>query len=351
MNVLVCGYYGFNNLGDELILKSITAELKARKPDINITVLSTLRKDTSLIKEVLYVNRWNPFTIINAVKLSDAVLLGGGGLFQDSTSSFSLYYYLFIVLFSKLFGKKVFVYAVNINKLSGLNKILAVFALKKSDVITVRDNLSLEILKSWGVQEPGVVLTADPVFLSEKLLKEKRKDKPEIAFVLRGIEKNDKLKNNFADLADRLSTELSAKIIIIPFHFDKDIAFANDIFKAIKSSNKILFEWKKSEDIYELYSSLDLVVCQRLHGLILAALYAVPFIAVSNDLKIKGFVDEIDETLFFSEKYFNFDKICSKSLSLYKQNKEFKEKIKRKLPVLKKRALIAPELFIQLIAK
>ena len=351
MNVLICGYYGFNNLGDELILKSITAELKSRKPDIKITVLSTLRKDTSALKEVLYVNRWNPFKIINAVKLSDVVLMGGGGLFQDSTSSLSLYYYLFIVFFSKLFCKKVFIYAVNINMLSGLNRMLAVFALKKSDCITVRDNLSLEIFKNWGVKEDRVELTADPVFLSEKVTTKKRKDKPEIAFVLRGVEKNDKLKKKFCELADRLSAELSARIIIIPFHFDKDIDFASSVFKAIKAEDKILFEWKRGEDVYELYSSLDLVVCQRLHGLILAALYAVPFIAVSDDLKIKGFVDEIDETLFFSEKYIDLEKIFNKSASLYKQNNEFKKEMEIKLPILKKRALIAPELFMRLIAK
>ena len=39
-NILISGYYGFNNIGDESILRTVIDNLREKLPDVDITVLS-----------------------------------------------------------------------------------------------------------------------------------------------------------------------------------------------------------------------------------------------------------------------------------------------------------------------
>ena len=166
MNLLISGYYCFNNLGDEFILISIISELHLKNKDISITVLSANPAKTASLYKVNSINRWNPYKIIKEITRSQVIVLGGGGLFQDMTSSLSLYYYLLVMFLAKLFSKKLFVYSVNINELAYFNRLLASFMLKKADMITVREKRSLQVLEKLGINPQKAELTADPVFLN-----------------------------------------------------------------------------------------------------------------------------------------------------------------------------------------
>ena len=46
-NILISGYYGFNNIGDESILRTVIDNLREKLPDIDITVLSQDPAQTS----------------------------------------------------------------------------------------------------------------------------------------------------------------------------------------------------------------------------------------------------------------------------------------------------------------
>ena len=41
--ILISGYYGFNNIGDESILRTVIDNLREKLADIDITVLSRTR--------------------------------------------------------------------------------------------------------------------------------------------------------------------------------------------------------------------------------------------------------------------------------------------------------------------
>jgi len=50
MKLVISGYYGFNNVGDEAILYAIVQTLKKQRPDIQITVLSNNPGQTALFR-------------------------------------------------------------------------------------------------------------------------------------------------------------------------------------------------------------------------------------------------------------------------------------------------------------
>jgi tripartite ATP-independent transporter DctM subunit len=56
----------------------------------------------------------SPLAIARAVRRCDMLISGGGSLLQDVTSSKSLHYYLAIIRFAQLLGKKVFIYSQGI---------------------------------------------------------------------------------------------------------------------------------------------------------------------------------------------------------------------------------------------
>ena len=113
-NILISGYYGFDNIGDESILRTLVTSLRERIPDCSLTVLSHDPAATREKYGVEAVERMSPLAIARAVRRCDMLISGGGSLLQDVTSSKSLHYYLAIIRFAQLLGKKVFIYSQGI---------------------------------------------------------------------------------------------------------------------------------------------------------------------------------------------------------------------------------------------
>ena len=96
-NILISGYYGFNNIGDESILRTVIDNLREKLPQVDITVLSQSPAQTAEKYGVKAAARMNPWAILRSVRRCDMLLSGGGSLLQDATSGRSILYYLFIL--------------------------------------------------------------------------------------------------------------------------------------------------------------------------------------------------------------------------------------------------------------
>ena len=96
--ILISGYYGFKNSGDDALLQAIINGLDERGYKDNITVLSAMPADTAKAYGVRAVNRINVFSIIKHMKKAALLISGGGTLLQDGTSTKSLVYYISIII-------------------------------------------------------------------------------------------------------------------------------------------------------------------------------------------------------------------------------------------------------------
>ena len=105
--ILISGYYGFSNAGDEAMLTAIIEALRAERQDVEITVMSGKPEITAEKHGVNSIHRFNPLQIFKAMLSADLLLSGGGSLLQDVTSKRSILYYLSILLMAKLLGKMV----------------------------------------------------------------------------------------------------------------------------------------------------------------------------------------------------------------------------------------------------
>ena len=84
--IVISGYYGFNNIGDESILKAVVDNLRDRIEDIDITVLSQNPESTREKFGVKAVDRMSVAQIVKSIARSDLLISGGGSLLQDVDS-------------------------------------------------------------------------------------------------------------------------------------------------------------------------------------------------------------------------------------------------------------------------
>lgn len=296
-DIIISGYYGFTNAGDELILEAIIADLRFYNPDVKITVLSAKPWETCIKHNVHSVNRWNIFSVVGEIANCEMLLSGSGGLFQDTTGTLSLWYYLLIILTAKIFGKTVFVYAAGIGEIKyAFNRFLIKNCFNNVDFITVRTEQDNKLLKSFGVNTE-ITVTADPVFSLKLSSSEKRRtEKQCVGIILRKTKNFRKDIKIFSELSDLIVKNLKSEVILIPFQLSKDIKLLNIIKNNMKSEGTI-FLWNDTEKLLELLSQLDIIVSMRLHGLILAAKYKIPFVAVPRYSKIKNFLQMIGESV------------------------------------------------------
>src|SRR2546426_4023808 len=99
--VVLSGYYGFNNLGDEAVLAATVDALRARRPDVEIAVLSGTPRETGRAFAVEGVPRGRMRDLVRVLRRSDLFLTGGGSLFQDVTSWRSPWYYLGVLALAR----------------------------------------------------------------------------------------------------------------------------------------------------------------------------------------------------------------------------------------------------------
>ncbi|MFD0673689.1 polysaccharide pyruvyl transferase family protein [Cohnella sp. GCM10027633] len=166
--IVLSGYYGFHNSGDEAVLKSILTALDeagtAAGLKIEPIVLSGDPEWTRRHYGVEAVPRMDLREVRRALKNSDGLISGGGSLLQDATGMGSIPYYLGIMAIARWCGKPTFVYAQGIGPVN--RKLFQPFiarAFKKAAYVSVRDEESALLLRRYGVPEAKVEVVPDPV--------------------------------------------------------------------------------------------------------------------------------------------------------------------------------------------
>jgi polysaccharide pyruvyl transferase CsaB len=188
-DVILSGYYGYANSGDDALQEVVIKALRKEKEDISILVLSKKPQESINNHNVYAINRSNIFAIQKYMKMGRVFIYGGGSLIQDVTSTQSLIYYTFLLRLARYFGLKLMVYGNGIGPMTKeRNKPMARKALEICDYISLRDPQSLDDLRNLGVTNHNVHVSVDPVFSLDM------KRGPDIDGILgsEGIDKNGK---------------------------------------------------------------------------------------------------------------------------------------------------------------
>lgn len=166
--IVISGYYGFRNSGDEAVLKSILlalrAEGEAQGVEIDPVVLSGDPAWTAEMYGVKAAHRMKPLELLRVIAGCDGLISGGGSLLQDVTGGKTIPYYTGIIKLAQLLGKPVFIYAQGIGpvlnrRMDGLIR----HVMARSAYVSVRDDESAALLSRMGVPHERIDVVPDPV--------------------------------------------------------------------------------------------------------------------------------------------------------------------------------------------
>ena len=289
--ILISGYYGFDNFGDDAILHVMVSELKKHLNNPKITVISNNPAKIKRIYDVDSIHRFNSKEIINKMKEYDVFISGGGSLLQDVTSCRSFLYYLSLIFLAKYLGKKTIIFAQGIGPISTiLARFLTSLVLKKVDLITVRDKESQNYLKKLGVDS---ILATDPAWCLEISTEEKllKVDKINIGVQLR--EWKTLTNKNLNVVANILSEKFNDEkncINLISLQDTHDLEIMqrlkNILLKKDLQSEVRIYSGLSINQSINILGNLDYLIGMRFHACLISANFNVPTLALSYDPKV-----------------------------------------------------------------
>lgn len=309
--VLIAGYYGHGNAGDEAMLAAIVSALRSLEPGLGITVLSSRPEATAADHDVQAAPRLDVPSMLKAIWAADLVLIGGGSLLQDVTSRRSMVYYLGIAQIARWLGKRVMLFANGIGpvRTTSGRLLMRLFA-NGIDLITVRDRPSLEELSRLGVTRPRVELSADPALLlplpaagtgeavlrAEGLWPEELRRQPLLGLSVRTWKGSEQAGVAVARAADRFCRQHQTQAVLVPMQHPSDVAASEQVAAAMETSPLLVRGYHSAAELMGLVSAMDLMVGVRFHALVFAALAGVPLVGLSYDPKIDNFLGSLGLT-------------------------------------------------------
>ncbi|MBQ0010914.1 MAG: polysaccharide pyruvyl transferase CsaB, partial [Ruminococcus sp.] len=296
-DAVLCGYFGYGNMGDAAVRCALTRGLRRRKPDASLCVLTATPEKTARQYGVDACYRFDLAGISRILKRSSVLVFGGGNLLQDSTSNASLWYYLHILSRAKVCKAKIAVYANGIGPVQDDRHLVKIGeTLAMADSVSLRERHSFELVKALCPDKENVRLTFDPALLTEK------SGKREIAlrhgllplsyFVIspRAIDRFSEKK--LVDTAREMTAQYGLTPVLVPMQRGEDEPVCRALSEKLPGSI-VLEENFDFTGILDLLDDAAFVISARLHTLIYATSAACPMIGFSDDIKLSAYLSYI----------------------------------------------------------
>ncbi|MDD6255495.1 MAG: polysaccharide pyruvyl transferase CsaB [Eubacteriales bacterium] len=345
INVLLSGYYGFGNAGDEAILGSVYENIMSMGRNTAVSVLVANPEKNRGRYPFRMIDRFNIPAVRKAVTESDVVVSGGGSLLQDRTSTKSLIYYTWIMNEAAKHSRLV-MYANGIGPvIRAKNRARVRGAVEKAGLITLRDSKSADTLREMGVTDKELHVTADPVFAykgadvyraknkSDELLKEKLPetgaDRPFVAVSLRDWQAADPdFDSKTAELCDFIHEKSGMEIVFIVMQRPNDEDISRRVMGLMNSRAFLLNDYEGTDDLMGITGRASFILCMRLHTLIFAAHMGVPTLGIVYDPKVREYLGMLGMPSAGSVEKFDIDEAEEKAADMIENREKYAERIR-----------------------
>ncbi|WP_145051516.1 polysaccharide pyruvyl transferase CsaB [Paenibacillus xylanexedens] len=387
--LVISGYYGFRNSGDEAVLKSILTALEeeSHRSGVNIEpiVLSGDPESTTSMYGVRSVHRMKFKEVREAIKESDGLISGGGSLLQDATGLKSIPYYLGVIKLAQWMKKPTFIYAQGIgpvNRKIFNPMIRSVF--KACKYVSVRDEQSAELLRQLGLQWNQIHVVPDPVMrlplpengstaksvVAESTRKSSGKEGspghnnspgntklPVIGISVRFWESDRKELTAIAAGLKKLCMHKAVHLRFMPFHLPKDeeaSRFVMELLGDVSSKGSEVSITDNLTDpqlMLQEVSQCDIVIGMRLHSLIYAASQYVPPVGISYDPKIDQFMLRLNSDPVGSTSTLDADQLAKHVSKLLDQRSQWLKEHEELITELKQEARVPAQQIINYLGR
>lgn len=292
-DVVISGYYGFCNAGDDALLSHIADGLRAR----GIRRIAALaKKGSDPAAGVRAVSRFHVLAVLRTIRKAKLLISGGGSLLQDATSTKSLWYYTTVIRAAKRAGVPVMILANGIGPIrKPSNRRRAAEAVRLADYVSVRENASARELTDMGIPAERIRVTADPVYRSSDE-PVSRTDNGTLVLSLRETadgRDSSGIENTAVQALTEICRSYSLTAVILPMQpsYDREICARAAARLAESGVEVTLAGDADREEMQKILRQARVVVGMRLHSLIFATAAGVPSLALSYDPKLDALME------------------------------------------------------------
>ena len=295
--VLVLGGYGVQNLGDEAILAGLLRQIAEVR---NVTVVSRAPEETRALHGVQAVG---PAAALLALFRSDALIVGGGGMFSSDTGPLGKYIPLFCRL-ALLRDIPVSFHGVGVYPSTAPGLLRSIRSLAPQFCsFTVRDAVSAELMQSLGfpVRQIGDLAESMPVAdpsVGRDLLSSAGIElgRPAVGLCLTSIRERiaDQLVSAVPELIESMP-DVEFCFIPISQHSSNDLhndALFGERLRQNAPRLRILRGVHHPAKVLAAFGQLDAAVCVRFHSHVLAHRAGVPIISIPYAEKCLSWLNE-----------------------------------------------------------
>jgi polysaccharide pyruvyl transferase CsaB len=314
--VVLGGWYGAGNLGDELLLEIISGWVRdAGAIPVAISTHPDWTRQTLGIEAVGY---GDLPAIVEALAEADLFVLGGGGLFQDynefdaaSLARFPAWnvsqYAQFLFLADEL-GLPTLALAQGLGPLRGSEgRQIAADVFSRAGGVSVRDHDSASLLKEIGVDRE-VTVAPDPAWSwrpaksGSSSLRQRYpqlEDRPVMAMILRDWPFDAQWERACATaLRDALPEGWG--VLWLDFHRPPDAQAtghseiaARMVEQLDATGMHVVWDGAGVDEAVHLLAQCDACVAMRLHGVLLAVANGLPVVAIEYDGKVASLARDL----------------------------------------------------------
>lgn len=290
--VALAGYYGFGNLGDELLARaSLEALERSGVPRERVVVLSNDPEGSARTLGAAAVSRWSLRALAAALRSSETLLLGGGGLFQDGTSLRSCLWYWGLVRLARVCGAVPWALGQSIGPLrSAAARWMTRDALRSCRVLHLRDAPSMEWAGRLGlpaVRGLDLALTLELPPTAGKGEGGGRADK-RLLLNLRPAPGADR----YARLAASYAAGFPGEVVGVPLSGEDE-----DLMYSLAESGLLHLSRIERvaglEEAARLWPGSTAAIGMRLHFAVLSVLWGTPLTVLPYDPKVAAFAESV----------------------------------------------------------
>jgi polysaccharide pyruvyl transferase WcaK-like protein len=329
--ILISGWYGVPNCGDEALLEVFCEQMGKRVP-VSVTVLTTSSAGLSEryggipvtgVQHGFLVGKRSTFfwlkgrvlPLFKALLGTNLLVIGGGSLLRDAGGRSNLIRILDEIFIAGFIGKTVCTYAVGIGPfIQPASQSLVSRALRYCSLISIRDQKSNQYLSDLTIGKTSVVVVPDPGLLlppaktlpcdfDEMLTFHLRAPKRtvfvypvELDELPSGLSEDEGLKMVSSALS-RMARQFDLRFVFVPFQVvgeNNDIIIAEKITKIMgeRIDSLILRQAPSPRQAVHLVSLPIFNIAIRLHAFIFCVSQKKPVLALNYQHKISNVADE-----------------------------------------------------------
>jgi polysaccharide pyruvyl transferase CsaB len=315
--IVISGFYGARNTGDEMILRSMIDGVCKERKDIQFIVASEEPTNVERVHACPAFQRRDMSAMDAEMSVATAAVLGGGGLWHDytfkrsggslslfSNTAISLAGFGKLLILSRIYGRPAHAFGIGVGPLRNpqAKQLLRLLG-EATQTIVVRDRESKALLEEIEGWQLPVKYVPDMVYSLDldnsrvpSIIREISNECPIVTVNLRPWPfKKESLEYHVARALEHVARTHDCALVGIPLRAKHDEETLKRVFAMIRIPRpSLVLDWTEHfEELFGTIQASRALLAMRMHACLLGHRLGVPTLGIAYDPKVEQHFKEL----------------------------------------------------------